>query len=703
MLAFIYLFVIFLLGDSICRRFFTFFSIQHRLAVAFLAGLLFSTCITYLAALLFAGTAMPLVWANLIFFVIAVSLILLLRGDVGNDLPGDGAFKNIFTKIVSRSSNVAIDPIRIDSDRRPTGSGKWDWLTLGACLIFGLWLIFATLNFSDGNFQFAIKSWSDFGANLSLSQSLALGNNFPTEHPFFPGEAVRYHFLFWFQAANLSFLGLNLVWSVNLLSLFSLAALLILIMTFAELLFNSRVVARIAAALFFFASSSLSYIPFLRSQTSLAGAITSIVNAKDFLKSGYPFRGDDWGGLTVAVFSNQRHLISAAGILLIVLIFLIDLYKKKGALSEIDDNKDNNNPLETADDTLPEEIGQKPARPVFADFRPDLKGLIFSGVLLGLLPYWNSAVFVAASIVTGSLLIFFPFRRYLALLIGTMVLIGLPQILMLRSGNLAQTSQSLFHWGYTIPNPTVPLVLEYIGWTFGFKWILLLIAMWFVPGTHRRLFLVFSGLVVVVFVFQLSTDAFNNHKLLNIWTIFASVYVAYALWRIGRKNIQRAALAFALTIAMVFGAIIDLFPIHNDGFVVVPHQNDRLTTWLFENTQTTDLFLTDTLLSHPILFTGRKIFLGNTLFAWTAGYDIGEREKTYRRMFQETSLEELARLLNDNKIAYVGIDDGLRANKSIKGLNESMYEKNFEKVFTDTERRHGNLVFYKVTAHNDSP
>ncbi len=699
MLAFICLFVIFLLGDSICRRFFSFFSIQHRLAVAFLSGLLISSWATYLAALLFAGTTMPLVWANLMFFVAAICLILLLRGDNGKDLPGDGAFKQLFTKIVSRSSVGKAVAIRIDSDRRPPGSSKWDWLTLAACLVFGCWLMFATLNFSDGNFQFAIKSWSDFGANLSLSQSLALGNNFPTEHPFFPGEAVRYHFLFWFQAANLSFLGLNLVWSVNLLSLFSLAALIILIMTFAELLFNSRVVARIAAALFFFASSSLSYIPFLRSQTSLGGAINSIVNAKDFVKSGYPFRGDDWGGLTVAVFSNQRHLISAAGILLIVLIFLIDLYKRKGAITDIDDFKKTYNPPETADEAFPENIKQNSARPTFADFLPDLKALIFSGVLLGLLPYWNSAVFVSASITTGSLLIFFPFRRYLAILIGTMVIVGLPQILMLRSGNLAQTGHSLFNWGYTIPNPTVPLVLEYIGWTFGFKWILLLVAMWFVPWTHRRLFLVFSSLVVVVFVFQLSTDAFNNHKLLNIWTIFASVYVAYALWRIGRKNLQRAALAFALTIAMLFGAIVDLFPIHNDGFVIVPHQNDRLTTWLFENTHTTDLFLTDTLLSHPILFTGRKIFLGNTLFAWTAGYDLSEREKTYRRMFQETNLQELVRLLNENKIAYVGIDDGLRANKSIKGLNESIYEKNFEKVFADTEGRYGHLFVYKVAAH----
>jgi hypothetical protein len=40
----------------------------------------------------------------------------------------------------------------------------------------------------------------------------------------------------------------------------------------------------------------------------------------------------------------------------------------------------------------------------------------------------------------------------------------------------------------------------------------------------------------------------------------------------------------------------------------------------------------------------------------------------------------------------------VRANGSIKGLNESIYQKNFEKVFEDTERRYGNLTLYRVPA-----
>jgi len=148
--------------------------------------------------------------------------------------------------------------------------------------------------------------------------------------------------------------------------------------------------------------------------------------------------------------------------------------------------------------------------------------------------------------------------------------------------------------------------------------------------------------------------------------------------------------------AMIFGGVIDLFPLHNDPALAVPYQHDRLSLWLLQNTQPSDVFLTHTLLTHPILFTGRKIFLGYTLFAWTAGYDVAAREAIYRRLFEERDPEALLRLLRENKIAYVAIDDGVRHNETLYDLNEDVYEQNFEKVFTDDAHSYDNLTIYKV-------
>src|SRR5436190_20386285 len=228
MLALIYLVLMFILGDSICRRFFTFVSIPHRLASAFLAGLLISSWWTYLSALLFYWTSMPLVWGNLLFFITSIAFIYWLRTRPPNDV------------------------LLTDVDRTETEFRKWDWIAFGAVFLLGCYLMFTTFGMKDGNMLIGIHQSSDYGSTLSIMQSFARGHNFPTEFPHFSGERIRYHFLFYFQAGNLEYLGFSPAFANNILSVFSMGAMLALVMTLGSLVFGSRVVGRVAAALFFF-------------------------------------------------------------------------------------------------------------------------------------------------------------------------------------------------------------------------------------------------------------------------------------------------------------------------------------------------------------------------------------------------------------------------------------------------------------------
>jgi hypothetical protein len=692
MLALIYLILMYLLGDSICRRFLTYLSLQHRIAVSFLGGLLFSTVFTYLAALAFAWTDQPLIWADLLFGTATLAAIYLLRRRDPDSEPGDGFCQYLRSRLSKPKAELPF-AVSFNSERRPAGDDLFDWLLIGFIFLAGVALMFATLGYWDDSFQLAIKSWSDFGPNVSLAQSFIFGHNFPTEHPFFSGEAIRYHFLFWFQAANLSFLGVNLVWSINILSALTLTALLMLVMTFAELVFNSRSVSRLSAILFFFATSSLSYIPFVFSHSSVTSTVNAILGLKDYVKSGFPYRGDDWGALGVAVYSNQRHLISAIGIMMIVLVFLIDLYRRRGAMPDPT--------VKSPEQPTKEKKDQKNRREseslIKSEFSAETISYIFCGVLLGGLPYWNGAVYFAGALIVGGLLVLFPYRRQLLYLIVTAAVIGLPQLVMLGAGGTGQMGRrSVFSPGYIVTDPTFFKVIEYIIWTFGLKLVLVAVAMYFLPRAHRILFLIFSGLFVVVFLFQLSSDPFNNHKLLNIWNIFALSYSAYALWIIGRRGIAGRALAIILAVGMTFGAVIDLMPLRNDGVITVRYGNDELTRWLTLNTKPTDIFLSDRLLSHQILFTGHKLYLGDALYPTSAGHDILRRESDYRSLFQMRSPEALRDALQERKIAFVAVDDGLRSSKLVPNFNEAIFHDNFEKVFEDTDNSYRNLVIYKV-------
>jgi hypothetical protein len=426
--------------------------------------------------------------------------------------------------------------------------------------------------------------------------------------------------------------------------------------------------------------------------------LSAIAGATEFLPSGYSFRGETWGVLSANVFAYQRHLISGIGFFFVVLIFGVDRYqrqagqKKEKQIESIAPDGDDATGNTTATQDLNADVAPEPE----PESAIGLSAWIFGGAVIGLLPYWNSPTFIAGLAVFGCLLLLAPLRSRTALLLLTAVVVGLPQVLMLRSGNTM--TYRLFNPGYTLENASVWLIVKYLGWTFGVKWVLLGVALFFASGFQRKLLLAFTSLVAIVFLFQLSVDVFNNHKLLNIWTTCVNVYAAYALWHIARPRIIGPILAVAWMIATVFGGVVDLFPLHNDPMLAVPYKTDRLSEWLLTNTQPSDVFLTHTLLTHPILFTGRKIYLGYTLFAWTAGYNVPDREALYRQMFQEPDADQLRRLLRDNRIAYVAIDDGVRTNESLPDFNESIFDQNFPKVFEDTGHAYDNVVIYKVAS-----
>ena len=461
MLAVIYLIIATLLGNLLCRRFFHFDFVPHRLAANFLIGLFFSTWATYLFALAFLWTENPLLWGNLLFFF-GSSLVLFW--------------------FYKRGSFNLSDILHLQNHN----TDKSDWIFTAAVFVFSCWLMFGMFGLSGGNLKIDSILWNDFGPNLSLVQSFAVGRNFPTEYPHYIGEPIRYHFLYWFQAGNLTFLGLNIDWSLNVLSVLTWTATLILIAALGQAAFNSKAVGRIAAILFFF-HGTLSYIPFLLSANSPSAAFNAVVNLKEWVKSPFSYAGEQSGVWALGTFLAQRHLPMAIGIFLIVLIFLIKQIREKSDVAEnnqtpisqsdtetesVENETENRDEvvLKTSDSsTFPaQESERKHFNRVFGAY-------IFCGLLLGLLPLWNSAVYVSAVAVVSGLLILFPNRLYTLYLLIVSAIVAIPQILFLKAGE-SKSIGELFHWGYAVEPSTLENVLKYFSFTFGAKTLLALFA-----------------------------------------------------------------------------------------------------------------------------------------------------------------------------------------------------------------------------------
>jgi DNA-binding beta-propeller fold protein YncE len=725
MLALIYFALAICVGDFFCRRFYQFVSVAHRCAAALLVGLLISTWFTYLAGLAFAWTARPLLWANLLFFLAVLALL---------------SWPKWKHRIVKAAPDAAYRSQTAETYvPRPNGSGIADWLLIAGYVVLVSWMMFASFTSSDGNLRIANAQYSDFGPNTAIMQSFAVGHNFPTEYPHFSGDRIRYHFLFYFQAGNLEFLGLNPPWSLNLLSIVTVVAMLILAMTLGEVVFNSRAVGRLGSLLFFF-FGSLSYVPFLHRQASVRAAIQAIRQQRDYLPSIFPYRGESWGTWSQVTYLNQRHFASAIGILLLVLVFLVVRYRavppKRGKIRPSTDaiTPEPNAVPETATKLVSDDITQLEAFPesskeeaapvsesedashseaatevateakhetVFMPqpFRATLPGFIFSGVLLGLLPMWNSAVFIAAAAVLAVLFVLFPLRLQMLALAMTAGVLALPQMLYLSTGSGRAPMPRLFHWGYMVDQPTAMNVAKYLGFTFGFKWLLIALALIFASWFQRRLFLAALSLLAVAFCFQFTIEVLANQKFLHIWVIIANLFAAFALWRLWRLSLGGTTLpgkfvAFVLFLLIISGGLIDFFPIHNTGWSEVQYRNDPLIDWLKKNTTPRDIFLTDRFVTHPILMAGRRVLYGWPYYAWSAGYNASKYDRLYTELFEGKDPWKVYHLLKENGISYVAYDNAVRQGQFIKRPNDQLYATYFPKVFEDP--KYNGLIIYKV-------
>ncbi len=732
----------FALGDAIGRRFLTFVSIPHRAASAFLCGLLLSSWWTYALAYFCSNATSPMLWGNLLFFITAGGLILWL-----NQNPPKNDTQNAL-------------------DLSDAGFQRWDWVIAGFFLLFVTWMMFHTFTMGDGKIMIGHHQFPDFGSTLSIMQSFALGHNFPTEYTHFTGERIRYHFLFYFQAGNLEYLGLNPAFANNILSIFSLTSMLVLVMTLGGVLFKSRVAGRIGAALFF-THGSLAYIPFLLSQPSFSALLNELNTMTSFLKSGFPYRGEAWGVWSLNVYLNQRHLSSAIAIFLLVLIYLVVRLREKSEIEpepqestspevpvpendessesdqeslavksidptdskqseeeeEEDDNDDDDDEYEEDEDEDEDENEDEDEDEDEDDedenefslgsYIKENSVVVFCGILLGLLPMWNGAIFLGAAVIVAALIIFFPrFRRELFTLAVTAAIVSLPQVIYLKTGHMKPTHYSMLRWGFVIDDAGIFDLLWWTFYTFGFKWVLLGIALYFATGLQRRLMLAVSFLIPLTYCFRFSEEVLANHKFINLWLVIVNIYCGYAavkLWNLkaGKSVVPSRVAAIILLLLVITGGLIDLMPVKNSYFIEMKYDDNKLLNWVKTNTDPKSIFLSHRYINHEFLLAGRRLYFGDPYYAWGSDYDTEERERTtLKTMLESKDANEVFRLLKENNINYVAIDDQIRNVKQyFKNPNEEeVFAKYFEVVFSDdTAEYGGHMKIYKVPDQLSAP
>lgn len=477
-----------------------------------------------------------------------------------------------------------------------------NWTLCLVALAFSAWLMWHTLSYAPGSGHILVgsKYWSDFGGHLPQIRSFSQGFNWPPEYPLYPGEPIRYHFLFYYLVGLLEKAGLRIDWALNLPSALGFFSLLLMIFALAKRVFSKTSVALLSVVFFLF-NASLSWHDYLKGNSLILKS--SIINLKSLSQfpSFAPWRGSDITAFwNLNIYTNQRHLALSFAVALAVVYLL---YSRKH--------------------------------------------LFLIGFLTGFLLLINQAAFLAAGLFILSFFIFHPSLRPSLFLSS---LGALPWLYY--SKEFVHVSPLIvFRPGFLLSGPLDAMSLA-VYWFRNIGPHLLLIPLGFILAPRRAKILVLPllALFVVPNLFQLSVDMINNHKFFNFFLIAGSMFSAYVLVRLRPLII--------LLPLLVLGGVVDFFPVKNDSFLALPDIPANPDARYFQaQTLPSAIVLNSTWFYHPASIAGRKVFNGYPYFTWSFGYDQVARERQTMAIYQAPDSLTACRLLSQFKISHVELND----------------------------------------------
>ncbi len=492
--------------------------------------------------------------------------------------------------------------------------------------------MFSTFGYYQGRFLISSRLWSDFAAHLPLIRSFSYGSNFPPEYPQFAGEPIRYHYFFYLLTGLLEKAGVNLAFSLNLLSAAGMMGLLGAVYAYAKLFAGEyagrhkkkpAALAGFFALLLFLFNGSLSFIDYFEQAGWSWQALKQISSLTEFINFG-PWSGDiisafwNWN-----IYTNQRHLAFSFGLSLWLVWPLVKSSFEKYKLSH------------------------------FSFWQ---LFLLWLGLVL--LPYFNLAAFGMTAIFIVLWLVLNPkLIKSLGWVYIPGLIYSLPGFwyywqlgggeLQFQPGFLARSSAMIDILNYWLQNLGLYLIL----------WPLLLVV---TRPKIRKWLLIFSVYFVLANTFQLSTDLINNHKLINFFQIGLVIGLAPILSLVWKRKWYFKAAVVLLLIPLTFSGFIEAWPVINDRQVYVedPVQQD-LGSWLQDNIEPDKTVVTTQYLYNPVSLIGRRTYLDYGYFAWSLGYPSRQRRKKLTQIFSpDITQEEWCRLARLEKFDFVLISPG---------------------------------------------
>ena len=388
-------------------------------------------------------------------------------------------------------------------------------------------LMFYTYRINGNNLMNGYSTFSDLSPHTAMVSSFGKGFNFPTQYNHFSGDGIKYHFLFYFLAGTLEYLGLPIDYALNFPSIITMVCALVLLGLLAVLISSRRAAFLVAPVLVFFRSSLNVF--FHIKELMVAGA-TPVQAIKDILafREWYevtPY--DAWGIWAINVYPNQRHLMLGVSVILILIILFLPFVRRLGiSLSRADGF---GNGVKTFAFSRNAWItrSQDPLYP--------LSIVLLASVLVIVMPYFHGSCLIALLLVLFGMAIFSE-SRLLYLIVAICGVVSSYIQTLVFSGGYKNVVSFMFEPGFILGKEvTATELVRYIVIVTGLTLILALVfAVTSLVSdlAHKKpvyrflLFICFLNPMIFAFLCKVSLEMLANHKFIQVTLILVDAFVA---------------------------------------------------------------------------------------------------------------------------------------------------------------------------------
>lgn len=529
----------FLIGWVIVKKWFGGLPGLLEIVAAFLLGTGVSIPMTYFFAVLLVWTGAPILW-----------------GTVMTTLIGFG-----FSRYELKNKPV-------------TRHSKHTYITFGDCLLvcfsllFSTWLMTKTFHGGPGGQLFVgSNNVFDFGHSLGIVRSFSWGANIPFRSPFMAGLPFFYHFFFYFWVAIWEYFGVPIVWAVNIPSILSFTALLIVIYFLPQIIAKQKPIVGWIAVLLTITNSSLTFWKLL------------MQNADFWHLPTYPFAGP-FDGSTISLFVtlnsyvNQRHLAFAMALALLLFLAVV---------ADISKN------------------------------RFTMKRSLGVGALAGGLVLWNMTTYLFVIVTIVLLCIKQKLWKMLGVFIIAAVSFGfiflLPIIGFLPNAFSLFGGAAVSRWGQTVPTWNIA---GYLWQNLGLLPVIAMLGYIVLSKKVRPYLFPFILLFVVECIFAALGKRGFEQKSFSFLIIGVNILASMGLvWVWQRKKIAAKLGAILMLFLLTVSGFVDLMPIKNEfAYPLVSKETAPLISWIRTETPKDAVFVSYADMIDPVVLAGRKNFFG---------------------------------------------------------------------------------------------